>query len=613
MLKIIFFVLAALPAAAQTATFRTNNYAVNCSGTATLLSGDFDGDGKLDLAVQCDGQISIMFGNANGTLQGARAPFNIPNRPTPPTGEVVIAADFNKDGKTDLGIQEITANGIVFQVLLSNGDGTFKAPITSQVFADPKQPVGVDFAADFTGDGAADLILHVGNGIGFMIATGNGSFTAPSLFAIPGITAVAATDLTGDGFLDLLVVDASGNHSIIVGKGDGTFIGTLGAFFVATGGKGSYVFGDFNGDGKLDIGVAASSPACTGCFYTALGNGNGTYRAAVKTTARSTALAAADFDDDGRTDIIQDATELGALAVLYGSIDGTMKPAGLINVGGVPSSIFTADLNNDGRADVISLHQIQGQNAVISVLINTTPAAPRVKSVLNGASFEISKPISAGSLVSLKGNALSSGAPVQASAIPLPASLGGTSVTFNSIPAPLLYVSPEQINAQVPWNLPGATAAVVVTVNGTALPAFTVSLAQFSPAVFALQSGAGPGVAINRDGTVAAGPITGLATRPAKYGEVIFILATGLGAVDLSIADGAASNDALRYTATKPRVLIGGASAQVLFYGLSPQFVGVNQLNVVVPDGIDTGVVPLQIDIGGIRSSDKVTMAVQKP
>ncbi len=613
MFRIVLFALAALPAFAQNATFRTNNYASNCSGTAKLFKGDFDGDGKLDLAMQCDGQISVILGNGNGTLQGARGTFNIPNRPSPATGEAVVAADFNHDGKTDLGIQEITANGVLFQVLLSNGDGTFKAPINTQIYPDPKAVIGVDFAADLNGDGSADLILHAGNFIGIMMATGSGSFSAVVVLGFQGVTAVAVTDLTGEGNLDLLASDVNGSHYAIYGKGDGTFLGSNGLFTVATGGKGFYVFGDFNGDGIPDIGVAASSASCAGCFYAALGNGNGTYRTPVKTAARSTALAAGDFNDDGKTDIIQDATDIGALAVLLGSADGTMKPSALVNVGGVPSSIFTDDLDGDGRPDVISLHQIQGQNPIVSVLVNTTPPAARVKSVVNAALYASSDQIAAGSLVSLYGNALAAGAPAQAQAIPLPASLGGVSITFNNIPAPLLFVSPSQINAQVPWNVQAGTATVVVTVGGTQLPPFNITIGPFSPAVFALQSRAG--IAINQDGTLAApaGSIPGVASRPAKYGEVVFILATGMGAVDLVLADGAASGDALRYTLTKPRVLIGGASAQVLFSGLSPQFVGVNQLNVIVPDGIDTGVLPVQIVIGGVTSSEKVTMAVQKP
>jgi uncharacterized protein (TIGR03437 family) len=612
LLRILFFALAALPAFAQNPTFKVNNYASNCSGTPALYTGDFDGDGKLDIAIQCDGLISIMLGNGNGTLQGARGAMNIPTRPTPATGEFIVAADFNRDGKTDLGIQELTTNGVIFQVLISNGDGTFKAPITTQIWPDPKANIGVDFAADLNGDGAADLILHVGNSIGIMMGTGSGSFAAAGVL-VQGLNAAAVTDLTGDGKPDMLAVDSNGTHYFLVNRGDGAFSSAINVFTVPMTGKGFYVFGDFNGDGKSDIGVAAASPSCNGCFYAVLGNGNGSFQPPVRTPARSTPIAAGDFNDDGRTDIVQNAADLAALAVLYGSSDGSMKASGLVNLGGVPTSLFTADLDGDGRPDVISLHQIQGQNPIISFLVNTTPASARVKSAVNAALFSASNQIAAGSLVSLYGNTLASVASAQASAIPLPMSLGGVTVTFNNIPAPLLFVSPSQINAQVPWRVPAGVATVVVAVNGAQLPPFNVTVGPFSPAVFAFPSGAG--VVVNPDYTVAtpAGSIPGLVTRPAKYGEAVVIYASGLGAVDLGIADGAASGDALRYTLTKPRVLIGGASAQVLFSGLSPDFVGVNQLNVIVPDGIGTGVQPVQIVIGGVTSTEKVTMAVQKP
>ena len=615
MIKLFLFALAALPAFAQNATFRANHYATNCSGAPALYAGDFDGDGKLDVALQCDGVISIMPGTASGTLLAARTGLVITNRPAPPTGEVVIIADFNHDGKADIGIQEITTNGIIFQVFLSNGDGSFKAPIVSQVYPDPKAPVGVDFAADINGDGSADLILHGGNSVGTMTNTGNGSFAAAGFLQTANTFPVAVGDLNADGFPDVLTMDPSGNYYVLLGKGDGTF-GFASLFNGPVGTKGSFVFADFNGDGRPDVGFAASSPSCAACFYVAVA-GNGFFAAPVKSVARNTRTAAGDFNDDGRADVIQDATDLGALAVLYANADGTMKAAGLVDVGGFPSSLFAVDLNGDDRPDVISLHQIQGQTAIVSLFLNTTGASPRVKSIKNAASFA-ANPLTPGSLISIFGNGLASGALEQATTVPLPTTLGGTSMTFNNIPAALLFVSQGQINGQVPWkvlpNLNGAV-VVIVTVNGTPLPPFNVTLSPFSPAIFATQAGAGPGIAINQDGTLAAaaGSIPGIATRPSKYGEVIFILATGLGAVDLGIADGAASGDALRYTATKPRVLIGGASAQVLFWGLSPQFVGVNQLNVIVPDGIDTGSVPLQISIGGVTSTDKVTMAVQKP
>src|SRR5947209_6381956 len=79
------------------------------------------------------------------------------------------------------------------------------------------------------------------------------------------------------------------------------------------------------------------------------------------------------------------------------------------------------------------------------------------------------------------------------------------------------------------------------------------------------------------------GLIPGLTTHPAKVGDVIIIYATGLGAVDSPPDNGQGSLDKLRQTVTKPTVMVGGITANVLFAGLSPQFVGVNQLNVIIP------------------------------
>jgi uncharacterized protein (TIGR03437 family) len=83
--------------------------------------------------------------------------------------------------------------------------------------------------------------------------------------------------------------------------------------------------------------------------------------------------------------------------------------------------------------------------------------------------------------------------------------------------------------------------------------------------------------------------------------------------VDAAIADGAASSDKLRNTVTLPQVLIDGLPASVAFSGLSPQFVGVNQINVIVPAAAKNGVVSLQLRMSGITTTDKVTIAVQNP
>src|SRR5438132_579480 len=172
--------------------------------------------------------------------------------------------------------------------------------------------------------------------------------------------------------------------------------------------------------------------------------------------------------------------------------------------------------------------------------------------VINAASgAAVTDPVAPGSLVSIFGSNLASGL-AQADSIPLSTSLNNVSVTFNNIPAPLLFVSGGQINAQLPWNVLGSgttgTANVVVTRSGQPSAAQSVPIGPFSPGIFAVNNIA---IAINPDGTVAAaaGAIPGLNTRPAKIGDPggLVILCTGLGSVDSAPANGAASLDKLRH------------------------------------------------------------------
>ncbi len=241
--------------------------------------------------------------------------------------------------------------------------------------------------------------------------------------------------------------------------------------------------------------------------------------------------------------------------------------------------------------------------------------------IVNAANAQ--SPIAPGSLFSIFGSRLSSQT-ASALTIPLSSSLGGVTVQFvngqTTMNAPMLYVQPDstgvisQINAQVPWTLvtPGTTSTVnvIVSHDGVSSPPTPVTIGPFSPGIFASANRA---VAVNYpDGTLAwaANSVPGVNTRPAKPGDTLIIYATGLGAVDQPIADGAASLDALRNTLTQPVVLVGGLTAQIQFSGLSPQFVGVNQINIVVPNAVAGDNVPIQIQVGGITSPNTTTIAV---
>jgi uncharacterized protein (TIGR03437 family) len=255
--------------------------------------------------------------------------------------------------------------------------------------------------------------------------------------------------------------------------------------------------------------------------------------------------------------------------------------------------------------------------------------APVVTSggVLNGASFTKGQAVTPGSLVSIFGTNLANKIS-EADTIPLSKSLGGVVVQFQNgntkIEAPMLYVQPadpannvsSQLNVQVPWEIvpAGSTANVSVSVNNNgklSAPA-QVTIGPFSPGVF---SSNGQAIAVNSsDGTLAwpTGSVPGLTTHPAKIGDIVIVYATGLGAVAHPPADGAASEDQLRPNIVTPQVMIGGISAQVQFSGLSPQFVGVNQINVTVPNVAPGSTVPFQVVLGGITTSDSITIAVSQ-
>ena len=263
---------------------------------------------------------------------------------------------------------------------------------------------------------------------------------------------------------------------------------------------------------------------------------------------------------------------------------------------------------------------------VMSLVASAQTPIIRDGGIVNGATFDAGEPVTPGSLISIFGSALATKL-AQADSIPIATQLAGVSVNFitptGTFPGPITFALPDnpgsgtpaQLNVQVPWEAMPAgasgTATVVVVRDGVSSTPATVSIGPFSPGIF---SSGGRAVAVNLDGTLAwpAGVIAGLTTHPAKPGDVLILYATGLGAVDVPVQSGHDSQDALRQTLTKPIVLMGGISAPVQFSGMSPQFVGVNQLNVVVPNTAPGDAVPIQLQVGGITTSDQITLAITR-
>jgi uncharacterized protein (TIGR03437 family) len=234
---------------------------------------------------------------------------------------------------------------------------------------------------------------------------------------------------------------------------------------------------------------------------------------------------------------------------------------------------------------------------------------------IDNASFAVNTPVAPGSLVSIFGTGLAGDAALAAGPS-LPLVLGTTALTFGGFPVPLIHVFPSQVDAQVPWELAGQTAApLTIVTDDLSGNTISVPLAQFSPGLYsATGTGSGQGaILINGTATLAAPASGPFAGQPAQRGtDFIEIYATGLGPVTNQPSSGApAPASPLAWTTATVTVTIGGAPAYVSFAGLAPGWVGLYQVNVQVPANAPVGdAVPVALSVSGV-ASNQVTMAVQ--
>ena len=230
--------------------------------------------------------------------------------------------------------------------------------------------------------------------------------------------------------------------------------------------------------------------------------------------------------------------------------------------------------------------------------------------VVEGAGFTPLRPLSAGGIISLFGARFASGNHFPTK-VPLERELGGVSVRIGGQDAPLFFVGPGQINAQMPFEVsPGDSVPVAVSVGGLLTAPQNYLIAPVQPGIFDLGGGQGAVSIANTLILVApVGSIPGRQTRPAEGGEFVSIFCTGLGATSPTV--GAGEPGAGETVTTPVTATIGGVPASVSFAGLAPGFVGLYQVNAVVPEGVVPGpAVAVVITQDGI-ASNTVTIAVQ--
>lgn len=221
-------------------------------------------------------------------------------------------------------------------------------------------------------------------------------------------------------------------------------------------------------------------------------------------------------------------------------------------------------------------------------------APPRIERVVNAA--DMTQPIAPGGLIAVLGADLS---PVSQSTrqLPLPTAIGETCLTVNGMPVPMMLVSPQRINAQLPFAVDGSTTLVLRTSGGIS-DNYNLTILPAAPSVF--RSGiAGPDSDLPTVVRAENGELVTL-SNPIHRGDTIVIYATGLGATSPAVDAGApAPADPLASVVIPPVVTLGGQQVEVLFAGLVPNEVGVYQINVRIHDRVPTGMsVPLSISQG---------------
>jgi uncharacterized protein (TIGR03437 family) len=510
--------------------------------------------------------ISVFFGDGGPATSAALAS---------PTGIAVDAAGNLYIADTlNHRVRRITAGGIITTVAGNGlrgfaGDG---GPATA-AFLDEPYGVAVDTAGNlFIADSSNNRIRKVTTNGAISTLAGNGRYAyagdgGPATNASLAFPNGVAVDAAGNVYIgdtrnarvrkvspNGIISTLAGNGSVFPFVGDGgpaTSATVSAPYSVALDGSGNVFVADLQRIRKVSLG---------GTITTVAGNGN------------------IGYSGDGGP----------ATSASLGSQGVVVDAAG---------NVFIADQSNRVR----------------KVVAPVPAPALNVGGTANGASFQVG-PLAPGTIASQFGVNLSGDARL-AGSLPLPTTLGQTSLLLNSRAVPLFFVSPQQINFQIPWELAGAAeVAVTVVVNGISSAPASLRLGQFSPAIFTVNEVRQGAILISNSDVLAApaGSVSGRATRPARRGEYVTIFSTGLGPVMNTPPSGSAAPIApLAKVLNEPAVTIDNISAVITFAGLAPSYVGLYQVDVIVPENARAGdAIPVTLIVGG-TVSNTATIAVQ--
>lgn len=287
-----------------------------------IAVGDFNGDGNLDVAIANHGVklVTVLLGNGKGQFSFAPgSPFSVPSNPHP---HGIAAADFNGDKKLDLAVDSWGENKVL--VLFGNGDGTFQTPgLKFDVGDAPYQRLRT---ADLNEDGNPDIVTSnwKGSSVSVLFGDGKGNFSRKDITVPESPFGIAIGDFNGDHHLDIAIAHYSGQGtdpsknalSVLFGDGKGNFTLAKGSPFPVGHYPPTLAAGDLNGDGIIDLALPSYQEDTITVY---LGGRNGITQSSyssIRVGHRPHGVAIADLDNDGKGDLVVAEEEDNDVVVL---------------------------------------------------------------------------------------------------------------------------------------------------------------------------------------------------------------------------------------------------------------------------------------------------------
>ena len=580
------------------------------TGIINTIAGDgifgFSGDGGSALSAALNGPVGVALDSA---------------------GNLYIADQGNQR------VREVMSSGGIISTVAGNGQATYAGDGLQATAASLYAPAGLAFdtsgnlyIADSYNNRAREMetsgviVTAAGDGLtsGF---GGNGDPAAETpLFHPQGVAADPSGNLyiADTNHQRVIQVDPAGNVTTIAGTGTAGYNGDgstslllelNGPTGLALDSGGNLYIAD-----TLNHRVRMLTPA--GVISTVAGNGTGGFSGdgSAAPAAELNLPSAVAVDSNGNIYIADSGNNRIRIVTVDGNIS-TIAGTGLASYNGDGGAALQIALYNPTGLALDGLGNLwvsdTGNNRVRELTPGQAVTPPPLITVTlsNSASLQPG-PLAPGEIFSIFGQGIGPDTAVTGafdSSGMLPTLLGGTQVLLNGTPAPLFYVQSQQINAQVPYELAGqSTAQLQIVYQSATVVSTLVPLAAANPALFLLNAGASEVVAVNQDGSINSDQ------NPAARGSIVVMYATGAGQTMPAGVTGQAVEEPLPTPALPVSLTMADIPANLLYAGPAPGYVGLMQINAVIPSGfVPTGDLPVVLTVGTYQSPAGVTIAVK--